>query len=59
MAEIPFNGYMPLTKILDYFNGELERRGDVWVSIRGIIHTSQTVEHNGENTSIIDQENGE
>jgi hypothetical protein len=37
MEEIPFSGFMPLSKLLDWLHEEFDRKGDVWVQIKGTI----------------------
>ena len=39
MGDVPFTGFMPFSKLLDYLIGEFDRYGDCWVVIDGRIRT--------------------
>lgn len=53
-GEMPFNGYMPLSKLLDWLNEEYDMNGDVWVQVSGTIQKHNPVHFAGENVAVIE-----
>lgn len=40
-GEIPFKGYMPLSKLLDWLHDEYDKKGDVWIQVNGEIRETE------------------
>lgn len=59
MEEIPFEGFMPLSKLLDYLSEQWDKNGDVWVMVKGVIQSENEVERVSENQIVIPGSEGQ